>query len=129
MAILRNTIKRHVRILIIKKTVFLIGLAAVLAFLSYASSTKAIVTGSSNWRFLYILGSIVVTIGILVFIAYKIRYFHNLFGKEWTGTVIKTGNVDIGTRWSKDNIRNVSSFVVIVRLDHNNKKKKLIQSR
>ena len=127
MAILRNTIKRHVRNLIIKKTVFLLLLALALAFLSYITSSKAIVTGSNkDSALIYTLGSVVISLLILVLVAFKIRFFHNLFGKDWTGTVVKTGKVDVGTRWYKDNIRGVNSFVVIVRLDHKNKEKKLI---
>ena len=124
MAILRNTIKRHVRNLIIKKTVFLLLLALALAFLSYVTSSKTIVTGSNkDSALIYTLGSVVISLLILVLVALKIRYFHNLFGKDWTGTVVKTGNVDVGTRWNKDNIRGVNSFVVIVRLDHKTKRK------
>ena len=126
MAILKNTIKHHVKKLIIKKTLFLIALAVVMGFLAYFASTKPIVTGSEHWRLLYVIGSVVVTLAVLLFVAWRIRYFHNLFGKDWTGTVVMTGHVDVGTRWNKDNIRGVNSFVVIVRLDHKNKKKKLI---
>ncbi len=125
MATLKNTIKHHVRILVIKKTVFLICLTVALVLLSYFSSSKAIVTGSANSRFLYILGSVIVTLGVLILVAWKIRYFHNLLGRDWTGTVIRTGNVDVGTRWNKDNIRGVSSFVVTVQLENSKKKKKL----
>ena len=126
MAILRNTIKRHVRNLIIKKTVFLLLLALALAFLSYITSSKAIVTGSKkDSALIYALGSVVISLLILVLVAFKIRFFHNLFSKEWTGTVIKTENVDFGSKWAKDNIRGVHTFTIIVQMDGKNRKKKL----
>ena len=127
MAILRNTIKRHVRNLIIKKTVFLLLLALALAFLSYVTSSKTIVTGSNkDSALIYTLGSVVISLLILVLVAFKIRYFHNLFGKDWTGTVVKTGNVEIGPKWAKNTINNVNSFSVTVQLDQNRKMKKFI---
>ena len=127
MAILRNTIKRHVRNLIIKKTVFLLLLALALAFLSYVTSSKTIVTGSNkDSALIYTLGSVVISLLILVLVAFKIRYFHNLFGKDWTGKVIKTENVEIGARWAKNTINNVNAFAITVQLDKNGKKKKFI---
>lgn len=125
MAILRNTIKHHVKKLIIKKTVFLIALAIVMGFLAYFASTKPIVTGSENWRLLYVIGSVIVTLAVLILVAWKIRYFHNLFGKDWTGTVIKTNNVNIGVWWAKDNIRGASYFTITVQPDGRKKKKKI----
>jgi hypothetical protein len=97
-----------------------------MASLSYISGDKAIVTGSPNSRLLYVLGSISVIIGILILVAWKIRYFHNLFGKDWTGKVIKTENVEIGARWAKNTINNVNAFAITVQLDKNGKKKKFI---
>lgn len=121
MATLYNTIRHHVKVLIIKKTIFLICLAVIMAFLSYAVSPKAIVTGSTGWRMLYQLGSVVVTIGVLVLIAIKIGYFNNIFGKDQTGTIIATKSVS----YHKDSIRGIHSFTITVRLDHNNKKKRM----
>ena len=121
MAILKNTIKHHVKKLIIKKTLFLIALAVVMGFLAYFASTKPIVTGSEHWHLLYVIGSVVVTLAVLLLVAWRIRYFHNLFGKDWTGTVIKNKSVSI----YKDSIRGIHSFTITVRLDHNNKKKRM----
>ena len=125
MSVLRNTIRNHVRKLIIKKSIFLTLLAALFAFLAYISSSKAIVTGSEDWHSLYMIGAIVLPILLLIFIAFKIRFFHNLFSKEWTGTVIKTENVDFGSKLAKDNIRGVHTFTIIVQMDGKNRKKKL----
>ena len=125
MAILMHTIKQHVRILIVKKTFLLLGIGAVLGVLCYISSSNDVVASQfENARIVYTIGSVVLSLGILAFIAYKIRYFHNLFGKEWTGTVIKAETTVIGTHWSKGSIRSANTFVLVVKIDGAKKNKK-----
>ena len=92
MATLKNTIRHHVRMKMKKKTLLLILLAAALAFLSYTASAKAIVTGSQNYQLLYSIGSVVLSVAVFLFVAFKIRYFQTLFSRDWSGKVIKTEN-------------------------------------
>ena len=131
MATLRNSIKHHVKKQIIKKIVILICLAIVLAVLSYLSSSKAIVTGSENYRSIYLFGSVVLSVFIFFFVAIKMRYFHCLFGRDWTGTVIKTETVDTSAGTSVyamrrvGGIRSINSFVITVQVDGRKIKKKL----
>lgn len=131
MSTLKKTIKHHVKIMMIKKTVFLIFLAAAVAFLSYIASEKAIVTGSENYRSLYTLGSVVFSFLVFFFVAIKIRYFHWLFGRDWTGTVIETKTVDTSAGSSVyamrrvGGIRSINLFVITVQIDGKRRKKKL----
>lgn len=130
MAILMHTIKQHVRILIVKKTFLLLGIGAVLGVLCYISSSNDVVASQfENARIVYTVGSVVLSLGILAFIAYKIRYFHNLFGKEWTGTVVRAGNSDLNTGNMTfkpvKSIHNISTFIVVVKIDGAKKNKKL----
>ena len=125
MEILRNSIKQHVKRQIIKKSVFLVFLAVAVAFLAYISSDKAIVTGSSNYRFLYTVGSLVLSVAVVILVAFKIGYFRLLFSKEWTGTVIEAHDSAFNFKIGKDSIRNTNAFSIKVRLDGSNKTKKL----
>ena len=125
MAIMRNSIKHHVRVVIIKKTLFLVLLAAAVAFLAYISADKAIVTGSTNYRFLYTIGSVVLSIAVVILVALKIGYFRLLFGRGWTGTVISAQDSAFNFKIGKDSIRNANAFSIKVQIDGRKKTKKL----
>ncbi len=131
MEILRNSIKQHVKKQIIKKSVFLVFLAVAVAFLAYISGDKAIVTGSSNYRFLYAVGSLVLSVAVVILVAFKIGYFRLIFSREWTGTVIEAQESAFNFKnfnnnnWSRDSIRNTNAFSIKVQIDGSNKIKKL----
>ena len=123
--IMRKSIQQHVRKLILKKSLILLCIAFVLAIFCHFSSTNEIIIARGHSPLMYILGSVVLLLVILIFIAYKIRLFHNIFGKGWTGTVIKANTSNINTLYSKNSIRNINLFVVVVQLDNSKRKKKL----
>ena len=121
--IMRKSIQQHVRKLILRKSLILLGIAFVLAIFCHFSSTNEIIAARGHSQLMYILGSVVLSLVILIFIAYKIRLFHNIFGKGWSGTVIRTSTVN--NKHTKDSIRSVNLFVVVVQLDNSKRKKKL----
>ena len=82
------TVQQKLRRIIFKKTVFLLGIAAVLGALCYFTSDHKRIPAYGNAHWIYSLVSIGLSVVILIFVAFKIRYFQNLFGREWTGTVV-----------------------------------------
>ena len=75
--------------IIIKKTIVLLCIAAVLGVLCYIASSHDKLPNFDNAHIIYTLVSVGLSVSILVFIACKMRYFHDIFGKELTGTVIE----------------------------------------
>ena len=71
-------------------------------------------------RLTYTLASAVLSLLIWLFIAWKIHYFHNLFAKEFTGTVLST---------KREYIRHyrlaMDDLVMVIKLDKSGKKVKL----
>ena len=113
------TVKKGLRLLILKKTVFLLLIAVALAGLCYHTGSHA-VFDFYGIRLTYTLASAVLSLLIWVFIAWKIHYFHNLFAKEFTGTVISTKREYIRhPRFAMDDL------VMLIKLDESGKKVKL----
>ena len=123
--IMRKSIQQHVRKLIFRKSLILLGIAFVLAIFCHFSSTNEIIAARGDSQLMYILGSVVLSLVILIFIAYKIRLFHNIFGRGWTGTVIQARTSTVNTKYTKDSIRGINLFVVVVQLDNSKRKKRL----
>ena len=117
--IMRKTIQLHVRKLIIKKSLLLLLIAFILAVFCHFSCTNEKVIARGGSQLVYILGSIILSLAILSFIAYKIRLFHNIFARGWIGTVIKAEMSQINNPKnirSKDSIHGINLFIVVSKL-------------
>ena len=117
------TVKKGLRILILKKTVFLLLIAVALAGLCYHTGSHA-VFDFYGIRLTYTLVSAVLSMLIWLFIAWKIHYFHNLFAKEFTGTVISTKREYIRQYRARMNLA-MDDLVMVVKLDESGRKVKL----
>ena len=117
------TVKQGLRFIIFKKTVLLLLIAVALAGLCYHTGSHA-VFDFYGIRLTYTLASSVLSFLIWLFIAWKMRYFHNLFAKEFTGTVISTKREYI-RRQSARVCLEMDDLVMVVRLDESGKKVKL----
>ena len=113
------TVKQGLKRILIKKTIVLICIAIALGIMCYITSDHPIIPKGQYSHILYTLASIGISLVILVFIAYKIRYFHILFDKEFTGTVIDTQYERFGN-YQKTSIKNLNNFAIRVQLDNSN---------
>ncbi len=116
------TVKQGVRRRIIKKSIILLCIAAILALLCYLASGHDRIPDHNHAHLIYTLASIGLSLIVLLFIAIKIRLFHDVFGKEWTGTVLKTKREIV--RSYRANL-NMDDLVMIIKLDNSDKKVKL----
>lgn len=82
------TVNQARKRIIIKKTIVLLCLAAVLGALCYIASFHDKLPHYGNAHIIYTVVSVGISLVAFFFIALKMRYFNDLFGKEWTGTVI-----------------------------------------
>lgn len=123
--IMRKSIQLHVKKLIFKKSMLLLGIAFVLAIFCHFSSTNEIIVARGDSPLMYIIGSVVISLIILIFIAFKIRLFHNIFVKGWTGTVVQARTSTVNTKYTKASIRGINLFVVVVQPDNSKRKKRL----
>ena len=112
------TVNQGRKRIIIKKTIILIIIAALLGALCYLASSHNKMPDHDNAHLIYTIITVVFSLAALIFIAYKMRYFQDVFGKEWTGTVI----------WSKrDVIRSTRAnmgmdvLILKIKLDDNDK--------
>lgn len=116
------TVKQGVRRRIFKKTVILACIAVALGLMCYFTSGHEGRTDYNNKHLIYTIASIGLSFLLLIFIALRMRYFHDLFAKEWTGTIIKV---------RRDIIRSYRTYmgmdelVMVVQLDNSKKKVKL----
>ncbi len=112
------TVKQRLKRIIIKKTFILLCIAVFLGFLCYLASTHDKIPDYNNAHLIYTMISVGLSLSALAFIAYKMRYFHDLFGKEWTGTVI------VGQRLVVRSYRvnmSMDDLVLKIKLDDSNK--------
>jgi hypothetical protein len=112
------TVKQGLKRIIIKKTVLLICVATFLGILCILANPHQSLPGKYS-NLIYTLASIGISLLILIFIAWKIRYFHNLFSKEFTGTVVDTKYERVGN-YAITSIKNLNNFAVRVQLDNSN---------
>ena len=117
-------VKQGLRFIIFKKTLLLLLIAVALGGLCYHTGSHKVFE-YHGIRLTYTLVASGLSLLILVFIAWKIHYFHNLFAKEWTGTVISTKREFISGRHSRAAFLAVDDLVVVVKLDGSDKKVKL----
>ena len=118
------TVKQGVRRLIFKKTLILLVIAAILAVFCYITSDHQSITDSNNKHMIYTLVSVGLSIVILLYIALKIRFFHDIFAKEWTGTVISAEREFIRTYRARMNL-GMDDLVLVIQLDGKGRKVKL----
>ena len=115
------TVKQGLRLIIFKKTVFLLLIAAALGGLCYYTGSHR-AFNFYGIQLTYTLISVIISVLILLFVAWKIHYFHNLFAKEWTGTIISAKREII--RSYRANM-NMDDLVMVIKLDDSEKKVKL----
>jgi len=115
------TVKQGLRRRIIKKTLVLLCIAAVLGALCFFANNHKGLPDYEDAHYIYTLASVGLSAVALVFIAYKMRYFHDLFSKELFGTIINIKREIV--RSFRANL-NMDEIVLYVQLD-NGKKKKL----
>ena len=116
------TVKDGLRRLIIKKTIFLLCIALALGLLCFFTSNHQGLPKNNNAHLKYTVVSIVLSIVILLFIAWKIRFFHNLFAKEIKGTVVNIKREIIRTRKA---MMSMDDVVLFVQIDGTDKKIKI----
>ena len=116
------TVKQGIRKIIFKKTLVLLSIAAVLGVLCYLSSSHTKTPGYNNMHIIYTLASVGISLVILIFVAWKIRYFHNLFAREWTGTILSAKREII--RSYRANM-NMDDLVMVIQLDGKKRNVKL----
>ena len=116
------TVKAGVRRIIIKKTIVLISIAAILGYFCYFSSSHKGLPAYNNAHLIYTLASIGLSLIIFLYIAWKMRYFHNLFSKEFTGSIVDLRREII--RSYRANLA-MDDVVMIIKLDGTDKHKKL----
>lgn len=110
------TVKKRLRLKILYKTIVLLVISAVLGALCfYASQHKGMPD-------LYTFASVGISLVILVFVAWKIRYFHDIFAREWTGTVVSIKREIIRTHRA---LMSMDDLVMVVQLDKSGRKVKL----
>ena len=113
------TVKQGVRRIIIKKTIILLCIAAVLSVFCYFASSHEKMPDFNNSRLIYIMFSVGISLAVLVFIAYKMRYFNTIFGTEWTGTVIKVDKILFnGMIRQGFDMRQVNDLSMLIQIDN-----------
>ncbi len=107
---------------IIKKTIILSIIAVVLGIMCYLASSHDKIPDHGNLHLIYTLASVGLSVVVILYIALKIRFFHDLFAKEFTGTIISVKREII--RSYRANL-NMDDLVLIIQLDNSDKKIKL----
>lgn len=114
------TVKQRLRLKIFYKTIILLVIAVILGALCYYTNSHEGIPDYGNSHIIYTFASIGISVGILAFIAWKIRYFHDIFAREWTGTVISAEREFIRTYRAR-----MDDLVMVIRLDKSGRKVKL----
>ena len=118
------TVKQRLRLKIFYKTIILLVIAVILGALCYCTNSHERIPDHGNSHIIYTFASIGISVGILAFIAWKIRYFHDIFAREWTGTVISAEREFIRTYRARMNL-GMDDLVMVIRLDKSGRKVKL----
>lgn len=112
------TVKQGLKRIIIKKTIILLCIAVFLGFLCYLANTHDKIPDYNNAHLIYTVVSVGLSLSALAFIAYKMRYFHDIFGKEWTGTIVSVKREII--RSYRANM-SMDDLVLKIKLDNSDK--------
>lgn len=105
--------------LMFKKVIVLVITAAALGILCCFANTNHIIPDYNNSHLIYTVISVLISILILALVAWKIRFFHCLFTKEFIGTVIDTKYERVGN-YAVTSIKNLNNFAIWVQLDNSN---------
>lgn len=116
------TVNQGRRHRIIKKSIILLILAATLGSMCFFASSHDKIPDHGNMHLIYTLASVGLSVALLLYIALKIRFFHDIFAKEWTGTIISLKRDIIRTHRA---LMNMDELVMVVQLDNCEKKVKL----
>ncbi len=119
------TVKQSVRLRIIKKTAVLLCIAAFLGALCYLASSHENTPDYDNAHLLYTVVSAAISLVLLIYIAWKMRYFHDIFAKEWTGTIVSVRRDVIRSAPINGALMNMDELVLAVELDKSGRKVKL----
>ena len=112
------TVKQRLRLKIFYKTIILLVIAVILGALCYYTNSHEEIPDYGNSHIIYTFASIGISVGILAFIAWKIRYFHDIFAREWTGTIVSVKREII--RSYRANM-SMDDLVLKIKLDNSNK--------
>ena len=116
------TVKQRLRLKIFYKTIILLVIAVILGALCYYTNSHEGIPDYGNSHIIYTFASIGISVGILAFIAWKIRYFHDIFAREWTGTIVSVRRDIIRTHRA---LMNMDELVMVIQLDGKKRKVKL----
>ena len=116
------TVKDGLRRLIIKKTFILICVALALGAFCFAASNHQGTPNHYNAHLIYTIISAILSLTLLAYIACKMRYFHILFAKEFTGKIVSVKREVIRSHRA---FLNMDEVVMVVMIEGKNKKKKL----
>ena len=116
------TVNQGRRRRIIKKSIGLSIIAAILGFMCYLASSHDKIPDQGNMHLIYTLASVGLSLVLLLYIALKLRFFHDLFAKEFTGTILSVKRDIIRTHRA---LMNMDELVLVIQLDESNKKRKL----
>lgn len=116
------TVKQRVGRIIMKKLLILISVALLLGAFCYFASKHNHIPNHNNMHLIYNISTAVISIAVLLFISFKMRLFHDLFAKEFTGTVLSVEReILLSHRW----YWNMDDVILSVRLDGSSKKRRM----
>jgi hypothetical protein len=119
------TVKQRLQLKIFYKTIILLVIAVILGALCYYTNSHEGIPDYGNSHIIYTFASIGISVGILAFIAWKIRYFHDIFAREWTGTVVSVRRDVIHRAPRNGAVMSMDDLVMVVHLDKSGRKVKL----
>ena len=116
------TVNQGRRRRIIKKSIVLSIIAAILGILCFLASSHDRIPDHGNLHLIYTLASVILSVFLILYIALKLRFFHDIFAKEFTGTVLTVKREIIRSHRA---MLSMDDVVLIVKLDGTEKKIKL----
>ena len=116
------TVKKRLRLKILYKTIVLFVISAILGALCLYASNHEGMPDYDDAHLIYTFASVGISLVILVFVAWKIRYFHDIFAREWTGTVVSLKREIIRTHRA---LMSMDELVMVIQLDKSGRKVKL----
>ena len=116
------TVKQGLSRIILKKTLVLIIVASALSAMCYYASSHKDIPDYGNAHILYTLISMGISLLIFFFTAWKMRYFHNIFAREFKGTIISVKRERIHTYRA---YMNMDDLVLVIQPDIGKRKIKM----
>lgn len=116
------TVKQGLRRIIIKKTLVLIVIAIALVAMCYYASSHKNIPDYDNAHIMYTLVSIGISLLIFFFTAWKMRYFHDIFTREFKGTIVSVKRERINSFRAN---MNMDDLVLLIQPDTGKRKIKM----